>query len=92
MPRQQREIRSAVRDVRRARRCRSVKVQYQNEQFQTRLNPCTGFTAQIIRHEIGRCGGVLIQAWPFGTEIRPLHDPDDLCRGRFMNNHAYQPF
>ena len=33
----------------------------QNEQLQTRLKICTGFTAQIIRHEIDHLGGVLIQ-------------------------------
>ena len=32
----------------------------QNEQFQTRLKTCTGFMAQIIRHEIDHCNGVLI--------------------------------
>lgn len=37
-----------------------IKVQYQNEQLQTRLKTYTGFTAQIIRHEIDHLGGVLI--------------------------------
>ena len=31
---------------------------YQNEQFQTRLKTYTGFTAQIIQHEIDHLGGV----------------------------------
>ena len=44
----------------RARRYRSIKVQYQNEQFQTRLKTYTGWTAQIIQHEIDHCDGVLI--------------------------------
>ena len=39
---------------------RSIKVQYQNEQFQTRLKTYTGWTAQIIQHEIDHCSGVLI--------------------------------
>ena len=46
--------------TRRARRWQSIKVQYQNEQFQTRFKAFTGWTAQIIQHEIGHCEGVLI--------------------------------
>ncbi len=46
--------------TRKAKRYRSIKVQYQNEQFQTRLKTYTGFTAQIIQHEIDHCNGVLI--------------------------------
>ena len=47
-------------DTRRARRWQSIKVQYQNEQFQTRFKAFTGWTAQIIQHEIDHCEGVLI--------------------------------
>ncbi len=46
--------------TRKAKRFHSIKVQYQNEQFQTRLKTYTGFTAQIIQHEIDHLGGVLI--------------------------------
>ena len=46
--------------TRKAKRYRSIKVQYQNEQFQTRLKTFTGWTAQIIQHEIDHCNGVLI--------------------------------
>ena len=46
--------------TRKAKRYRSIKVQYQNEQFQTRLKTYTGFTAQIIQHEIDHCNGILI--------------------------------
>ena len=46
--------------TRKARRYRSIKVKYQNEQFQTRLKTFTGWTAQIIQHEIDHCSGVLI--------------------------------
>ena len=46
--------------VRKAKRYRSIKVQYQNDQFQTRLKTFTGWTAQIIQHEIDHCNGVLI--------------------------------
>ena len=46
--------------TRKAKRYRSIKVQYQNDQFQTRLKTFTGWTAQIIPHEIDHCNGVLI--------------------------------
>ena len=46
--------------TRKANRYRSIKVQYQNEKFETRLKTYTGFTAQIIQHEIDHLGGVLI--------------------------------
>lgn len=46
--------------VRKVRRYRSIKVQYQNEQFQTRFKTFKGWTAQIIQHEIDHCNGVLI--------------------------------
>ena len=46
--------------TRKAKRYRSIKMQYQNEQFQTRLKTFTGWTAQIIQHEIDHCNGVLI--------------------------------
>ena len=46
--------------VRKTKRYRSIKVRYQNEQMQTRLKTCTGWTAQIIQHEIDHCNGILI--------------------------------
>ena len=46
--------------TRKTKRWRSIKVQYQNERFETRLKTYTGFTAQIIQHEIDHCNGVLI--------------------------------
>ena len=46
--------------TRKATRYRSIKVQYQNEKFQMRLKTYTGWTAQIIQHEIDHCNGVLI--------------------------------
>lgn len=45
---------------RKTRRYRSIKVCYQNEQFQVRLKTFTGWTAQIIQHEIDHCSGILI--------------------------------
>ena len=46
--------------TRKAKRYRSIKVQYQNDQFQTRFKTFTGWTAQIIQHEIDHCNGILI--------------------------------
>lgn len=45
---------------RKAKRYHSIKVRYQNESFQTRLKTYTGWTAQIIQHELDHCEGVLI--------------------------------
>jgi len=38
----------------------SIKVQWQNEKFQTRIKTFTGWPAQIIQHEIDHCNGILI--------------------------------
>ena len=46
--------------TRRARRWRSVKVQYQTSDFQTRYKTFTGWTAQIIQHEIDHLSGIII--------------------------------
>ena len=46
--------------VRKTKRYRSIKVRYQNEQMQTRLKTFSGWTAQIIQHEIDHCNGILI--------------------------------
>jgi peptide deformylase len=46
--------------VRPAKRWRSIKVRYQNEQFQERFKTFTGWTAQIIQHEIDHCDGIII--------------------------------
>ncbi len=46
--------------TRRTRRFETIKVQWQNEKFQTRLKTFTGWTAEIIQHEIDHCDGILI--------------------------------
>lgn len=46
--------------VRKTKRWRSIKVQYQTAAMQTRIKTYTGWTAQIIQHEIDHCDGVLI--------------------------------
>ena len=45
---------------RKTKRFRKIKVQYQTLDFQTRLKTFTGWTAQIIQHEIDHCNGILI--------------------------------
>ena len=46
--------------VRKTKRFQTVKVQWQNEQFQPRLKTFTGWTAEIIQHEIDHCEGIVI--------------------------------
>ena len=46
--------------TRKTKRFRTIKVQWQNEKFQTRLKTFTGWTAEIIQHEIDHCEGILI--------------------------------
>ena len=43
-----------------AKRWRSIKVRWQNEKFQERVKTFTGWTAQIIQHEIDHCEGIII--------------------------------
>ena len=46
--------------TRRARRWQTIKVRWKNEKFQERLKTFTGWTAQIIQHEIDHCEGIVI--------------------------------
>lgn len=46
--------------VRPTKRWKSIKVSWQNEKFQQRLKTFTGWTAQIIQHEIDHCEGIII--------------------------------
>ncbi len=45
---------------RKCKRYKKIKVQYQNLDMQIRLKTFTGWTAQIIQHEIDHCNGILI--------------------------------
>lgn len=45
---------------RETKRWKSIKVRYQNEKFQTRFKTYTGWTAQIIQHEVDHCEGIII--------------------------------
>ena len=42
------------------KRYQMIKVQWQNEKFQTRIKTFTGWPAQIIQHELDHCNGILI--------------------------------
>lgn len=42
------------------KRYKSIKVQYQTLDMQTRIKTYTGWTAQIIQNEVDHCNGVLI--------------------------------
>ena len=46
--------------TRKTKRYKSIKVQYQNEKFQTRIKTFTDWEAQIIQHEIDHCEGIII--------------------------------
>ena len=46
--------------VRTIQRWKTIKVRWQNEKFQIRIKTFTGWTAEIIQHEIDHCQGILI--------------------------------
>lgn len=43
-----------------AKRWKSIKVRYQNGEFQERFKTFSGWTAQIIQHEMDHCEGIII--------------------------------
>lgn len=43
-----------------AKRWKTIKVRWQNENFQQRIKTFHGWTAQIIQHEIDHCEGIII--------------------------------
>ena len=45
---------------RKARRFRTITVRYQDRTMTWRTETFTGYTAQIIQHEIDHCNGVLV--------------------------------
>ncbi|MBE6948404.1 MAG: peptide deformylase [Ruminococcaceae bacterium] len=46
--------------TRKTKRWKSIKVKYQNTDMQLRYKTFTGWTAQIIQHEIDHCNGIII--------------------------------
>ena len=45
---------------RKCKRYKSIKVRYHTTEMQVRVRTYTGWTAQIIQHEVDHCNGVLI--------------------------------
>ncbi len=45
---------------RKCKRYKSIKVQWQTVEMKVRIKTFTGFSAQIIQHEIDHCNGILI--------------------------------
>ena len=45
---------------RKCKRYKNIKVKYQTSEMQTRIKTFTGWTAQIIQHEVDHCNGILI--------------------------------
>ena len=45
---------------RKCKRYKTIKVQWQTSEMQTRIKTFTGFPAQIIQHEVDHCDGILI--------------------------------
>ena len=45
---------------RKCKRYKTIKVQWQTAEFQTRIKTFTDFPAQIIQHEVDHCDGILI--------------------------------
>lgn len=46
--------------VRPVKRWKTIKVRWQDEQFRQRIKNFTGWTAEIIQHEIDHCEGIII--------------------------------
>lgn len=45
---------------RKVKRFRKIKVEYDNEKMQRRIKTFSGFSAQIIQHEVDHCNGILV--------------------------------
>lgn len=46
--------------IRKTKRWQNIKLQYETDDGKKRIKNFTGWTAQIIQHEIDHCGGILI--------------------------------
>ena len=51
---------SLLGEPRPCKRYQTIKVRWQNEKLQPRIKSFSGWTAQIIQHEIDHCNGILI--------------------------------
>ena len=50
----------SLQGLRKTKRHRTIKVQWQDRTMQTHVKNFTGWTAQIIQHEVDHCNGILI--------------------------------
>ena len=50
----------SLQGVRKTKRHKTIKVQWQDRAMQTHIKNFTGWTAQIIQHEVDHCNGVII--------------------------------
>ena len=50
----------SLKGVRKTKRWQTIKVQYQTPEGKPRIKNFTGWTAQIIQHEVDHCDGILI--------------------------------
>ncbi len=50
----------SLQGVRKTKRHKTIKVQWQDRAMQTHTKNFTGWTAQIIQHEVDHCNGVII--------------------------------
>lgn len=51
---------SLIGEPRKCKRYKTIKVKWQTKTFETRIKIFSGWTAQIIQHEIDHCHGILI--------------------------------
>ena len=51
---------SLLGEPRKTKRFKKIKVEFQTMDMKVRLKTFTGFTAQIIQHEIDHCNGILV--------------------------------
>ena len=51
---------SLIGEPRKCKRYKTIKVKWQTKNFETRIKTFSGWTAQIIQHEIDHCHGILI--------------------------------
>ena len=51
---------SLIGDPRKCKRYKTIKVKWQTKNFETRIKTFSGWTAQIIQHEVDHCNGILI--------------------------------
>ena len=50
----------SLQGVRKTKRHKTIKVQWQDREMHTHIKNFTGWTAQIIQHEVDHCNGIII--------------------------------